>query len=277
MAPDLQLGLSPCPNDTFIFHALLHGRVKPPSARAMRFTPAFADVQKLNEQALAGSLPVTKVSAGVLPHILDKYRILDSGAALGWGCGPVVVAKKGTPPTAASRVAIPGRHTTAAMLLDLHGAYQGERMEMRFDRIMPALANAEADVGVLIHEGRFTYSDAGLIKLIDLGQWWEEQFHMPLPLGVIVVRRDVDEPEAIAAAIAASVDHAWQNPLESRAFIREHAQELEPAVIEAHIRTFVTDFSRNLGPQGRQAVLRLLGSQTPAGQRLTEADIFVSI
>lgn len=269
------LGLSPCPNDTFIFHALLHGLV---ASEYADFEPVFADVQKLNEMAISGRLPVTKVSAGVLPHILDKYRVLSSGAALGWGCGPLVVAKSAAADPRSGRVAIPGRNTTASLLLDLNGRFQGERLEMRFDQIMTAVATGEADFGVIIHEGRFTYQEAGLIKLLDLGEWWEEKYNMPLPLGAIVIRRDIEAgvAQALERAIAASVEYAWQNPEASRDFIHSHSQELDPDVTRAHIETFVTRYSADLGADGRDAITRLISGQLARMRMSRPLDIFAS-
>lgn len=257
----LQLGLSPCPNDTYIFHALLHGLVSPEYAEPIEFEPVFADVQALNAAALEGSLPVTKVSAGVLPHILDKYAVLASGGAMGWGCGPLVVARRPDIDRASALVAVPGRHTAANRLLDLHGGFGGARLEMVFSDIMPAVASGAADIGVIIHEGRFTYQKHGLIRLLDLGEWWESQHKLPLPLGVIVVRRDIAAAlgHAIEAAIVASVHFANTNPEASREFVRIHAQELDEEVTSAHIRTFVTEFSIDPGERGRDALSRFLG------------------
>ncbi|WP_300709643.1 1,4-dihydroxy-6-naphthoate synthase [uncultured Desulfovibrio sp.] len=272
----MPLGLSPCPNDTFIFHALLHDLVPAPC----RFVPHMADVEELNALALRGELPVTKVSAGVLPHIMENYRILSSGGALGWGCGPLVVAREALSPDQCrtARVAIPGRMTTAARLLDLTGRFSGPREDMIFSGIMDAVAQGRVDAGVIIHEGRFTYAAHGLVKLLDLGQWWEETFHAPLPLGVIVARRDLPLPlvRATQAAIAASLDHAHARPQDSADYLRAHAQELSDEVTQAHIRTFVTDFSRDLGDAGRAAVQRLVESAAAeTGRPLPPDGLFV--
>lgn len=252
----LQLGLSPCPNDTYIFHALLHGLVRPESGDSIDFEPVFADVQALNRAALAGSLPVTKVSAGVLPHIIEKYAVLASGGAMGWGCGPLVVARSEDIDPARALVAIPGRHTAANRLLDLHGGFAGARMEMVFSEIMPAVASGAADIGVIIHEGRFTYQKQGLSRLLDLGEWWENQYGLPLPLGAIVVRRDIAAAlgRPLEAAIAASIHYANANPQASREFVRAHAQELDEEVTRAHISTFVTEFSIDPGELGKAAL-----------------------
>lgn len=261
---EIKLGLSPCPNDTFIFHALLHQLVRPEYAQEIRFEPVFADVEKLNSLALSGALPLTKVSAGVLPAILDKYAILNTGSALGWGCGPILVARRTYIDPAKARIAIPGKYTTANLLLDLHGGFTGPRMEMLFSEIMGAIQAGEADAGVIIHEGRFVYDQAGLNKIVDFGEWWEQTWQMPLPLGVIVIRRDLASDLGAAAdnVIAASIRHGRQNPAASRDFIRTHAQELDERVTQAHIDTFVTDYSLDLGQAGKAAIQRLLAGRS---------------
>lgn len=269
----LQLGLSPCPNDTYIFHALLRGLVRPDYPEDLEIEPVFADVQELNRLAMAGRLPFTKISAGAIPQILDKYLILPSGAALGFGCGPLLVARDGNFDPATATIAIPGQQTTARMLLDLHGGFAGPRREMLFSEIIPAVASGNADLGVIIHEGRFTYSQHGLIRILDFGEWWEREFQLPLPLGAIAVRRDV-APElasAIARAITASIHYARKNPVAATGFIKNHAQELEDEVIAAHIRTFVTDYSLDLGPAGREALEKLVSA---GGQHAASRDIF---
>ena len=275
-SPDMVLGLSPCPNDTFIFHALLHGLVPSPC----HFRPHMADVEELNALALRGELPVTKISVGVLPHIMDTYAVLSAGSALGWGCGPLVVAREALSPEAqrTARVAVPGLMTTANQLLTLTGRFQGPRDEMLFSHVMDAVQDGRADAGVIIHEGRFTYGERGLVKLLDLGEWWEATYHAPLPLGVIVIRRDVDPAlvQAIDRAIAASLAHAWECPADSADYICAHAQELSDEVTQAHIRTFVTEFSRDLGERGREAVQRLVEQGAAAlGWSLPAEGLFV--
>ena len=241
----MTLGLSPCPNDTYIFHALLHHLVPSPA----HFTPHMADVEELNALARQKKLPVTKLSLGVVPYIMDDYAIMASGAALGWGCGPLVVAREDLPEEKwkTARVAVPGLMTTANLLLTLHGGFQGPREEMLFSDVME-------------------------------GQWWEATYHVPLPLGAIAVRRDVpvELARAIEAAITASVDYANANPRASAEFIREHAQELAESVTSAHIKTFVTEYSRDLGDTGRQAIARLVETAAKMqGLRLPEAGLFL--
>ena len=276
MRPRISLGISPCPNDTYIFHALLHGLVP----TSFDIDLHMADVEDLNARAVAGTLDVTKLSVGAVAQIMDRYALLDSGAALGWGCGPLVVARG--PMTAEergrARMAIPGRMTTANLLLEINGAFQGVREEMVFDQVIPAVAGGRVDAGVIIHEGRFTYAHYGLHALLDLGAWWEEAFKAPLPLGAIAARRDMDPALArdVEKAIAASMDYARAHPEAARDFIRAHAQEMSPEVTDAHVRTFVTDFSRSLGTQGRKAVSTLVErAAAMQGRDLPEAGLFL--
>lgn len=262
MSHNISLGISPCPNDTFIFHALIHGLVRPDYPDEIALGLHIADVEELNNLALDGQLEISKVSLGVVPHILDNYILLSSGGALGFGCGPLVVAKNADIDPATARVAAPGRMTTANLLLDLHGGFCGERMQMLFSEIMPAVENGEADMGVIIHEGRFTYADRGLTKILDLGEWWDDKYHLPLPLGAIVVRRDIAHALALAIekAITDSLEYAYKHPEDSRTFIRANAREMSDEVTDEHIRTFVTEYSRNLGDAGRAAIGALLGN-----------------
>ncbi|MDE5879754.1 MAG: 1,4-dihydroxy-6-naphthoate synthase [Desulfovibrio sp.] len=279
----LSLGLSPCPNDTFIFHALLEGLVEVPAPAPwtgpIRFVPHFADVEELNTLAVAGKLDVTKLSLGAVARIMEAYALFSSGAALGWGCGPLVVAAKPLTPaqaTAAS-VVVPGFMTTANLLLDLHGGFGGKRSELLFSEIMDAVSRGEAGLGVIIHEGRFTYEEHGLCKILDLGQWWEGAFHLPLPLGAIAGKRSLPRDVALAVqeGIAQSLRHAWAHPEASRDFIRAHAQELDDAVTRAHIETFVTAYSEDLGPAGREAIRTLVGrSAARLGLTLPAAGLF---
>lgn len=257
---DVVLGLSPCPNDTFIFHALLHGLIETGLSAGTALKPYFADVETLNAMALKGELPVTKLSVGVVPGVLDRYVLLSAGGALGWGCGPMLVAaRKKTDPESAT-IAIPGRNTTANLLLNLHGGFRGPRREMVFSEIMPALAGCEADMGLIIHEGRFTWERYGFFRVLDFGQWWENTYKLPLPLGCIAVRRDVAAwiGNAMEKAIRESLRLAWSNPGLSAEFIKSHAQEMAAEITAAHIKTFVNEFSLDLGASGRAAIRRLL-------------------
>ncbi|MFH1020450.1 MAG: 1,4-dihydroxy-6-naphthoate synthase [Pseudomonadota bacterium] len=256
----LTLGFSPCPNDTFIFHALVHGQAcdgLPNFAEA-----ALADVETLNEWALAGRLDVTKLSFHALGHVLDRYVLLMAGSALGRGCGPLLVARENFPPATLPRltIAIPGRYTTAALLLRMYSPVALTTRVMRFDEIMPAIAAGEVDAGVIIHESRFTFQEHGLLLLQDLGVWWEQETGFPIPLGGIVAKRSLgkEKIQAINRCIRASVSSAFANPEAGMPYIRRHAQELDDKVIKDHIGLYVNPFSVDLGAEGVAAVREFL-------------------
>lgn len=262
----LSLGYSPCPNDTFIFHALTHGLVSVPG---VSFRERLEDVETLNRMALAGELDVTKVSYGALPFLLDEYVLLRSGGALGRGCGPLLVAREPMERSALSkaRVAIPGRYTTAYLLLRLFEPDLPEGVEMVYSDIMPAVERGEVDAGLIIHESRFTYARHGLVQLVDLGAWWEEETGSPIPLGGIVARRTLGGQltEAVEGAIRRSVESAFEQPERTDGYVRAHAQEMEPEVARQHIDLYVNDFSRDLGPEGESAVDALLARAATVG------------
>ena len=266
MTRPLTLGYSPCPNDTFIFHALTHGLV--PSA-GCRVRERLEDVETLNRLALAGVLDLTKISYHALGHLRGRYALLRSGGALGRGCGPLVIAVQPTtmPALRGKRIAIPGTLTTANLLLQLYGEDYGVVAPMPFDRIMPALQAGEAEAGVIIHESRFTYLAQGFHAVLDLGAWWETETGLPIPLGGILARRDLGPAtmRTIDAAIRASLDHARHHPAAARSYIRAHAQELDDAVIDAHIALYVNDFSLDLGDEGLRAVETLLARAEARG------------
>ncbi len=258
MQDTITLGISPCPNDTYIFHALLHGLIDIP----FKIQYIMADVEELNARACAGELHATKLSVGVLPKVLPRYAVLRSGGALGFGCGPLLVARKPLhlQEQSIASIAIPGHMTTAALLLNLHGHFQGSRSEMLFDKVMPHVLQGHTDMGLIIHEGRFTYAEQGLHKILDLGQWWESSFQAPLPLGAIVARRDMPLAQAriLEKAIAQSILYARAHPQASKDFIRAHAQEISEEVTKAHIETFVNDYSLDLGELGQKAITLLV-------------------
>jgi 1,4-dihydroxy-6-naphthoate synthase len=259
MTKALSLGYSPCPNDTFIFYAMTHGKT---SLSGHKIVERLEDVETLNQLALEGLLDLTKISYHAFGHLRDRYALLHSGGALGRGCGPLVIA-----PTASSmqnlrgkRIAVPGKLTTANLLLQLYGTGYEELLVLPFDRIMTALKNGHADAGVIIHESRFTYRDAGFHEVADLGAWWEKESGLPIPLGGILARRDLgaETIRLVDRAIRASLEYAHQHPGETRAYIKRHAQELDDQVIDAHIDLYVNDFSLDLGEEGIRAVEALL-------------------
>jgi 1,4-dihydroxy-6-naphthoate synthase len=256
---EVTFGFSPCPNDTFAFHALVHGLVETPVA----VRPVLLDIAELNQRAQSGAFELTKLSFGAFPAVGDRYRLLRSGAALGRGAGPLVVTREPTSlrDAAASRLAIPGYDTTAFLLLRLAVPAYGEVVELRYDRIIEAVARGEVDAGLIIHESRFTYGEHGLVAVADLGDWWEADTGLPIPLAGICARSDLDD-ETLAGlerAVRASVEYAFSHPAASREYVNEHSQELSDEVCDAHIRLYVNEFSVDLGDEGLAAIELLLG------------------
>jgi 5,8-dihydroxy-2-naphthoate synthase len=265
-ARTLSLGYSPCPNDTFIFHALVHGVV---AAEGLAFEPRLEDVETLNRLAAEAVLDVTKVSYGAIPHLVRDYALLRSGGALGRGCGPLVVARREVDPAelAGMRIAIPGRSTTANLLLRLFAPDAAPGIERVYSDIMPAVSRGEVDAGLIIHESRFTYPRHGLVKVVDLGEWWERTTGLPIPLGGILARRDLGAGtiRAIDGAIRRSVEHAFADPAASRPYVRAHAQEMDDAVTQQHIDLYVNHFSADVGPDGERAIRELFARARAAG------------
>lgn len=257
----LTLGISPCPNDTFVFDAWVHGRVPGPPVEV-----SFADIDVCNRLAAQRALDVVKVSYAALPGLLDDYALLPCGGALGRGCGPLVVARDPALDLAPGRpvsVAVPGERTTAYLLLRLWRQGWDVRVQP-FETIMPAVAAGEVEAGLVIHESRFTYPDHGLVALADLGEWWEGATGLPIPLGAVIARRGLDLDE-LATTVRASVEHAWARPQDSRPWVRAHSQEMSDAVCDAHIGLYVNDFTRALGEEGLAAAEALLGRAAAAG------------
>jgi len=278
MMNELTLGFSPCPNDTYIFHALVHGLV--PLDQISFAPPVLEDVETLNSWALEGRLDVTKLSFHALGYVLDKYVALTAGAALGRGCGPLLVARPDSSlDLERAAIAIPGAYTTAAMLLRLYAPKAANLSVMRFDEIMPAIAAGRVDAGVIIHESRFTYQDQGLAAVQDLGQWWEDRTGLPIPLGCIAVRRSIPAGKKIEAdrAICASLQWAREHPDACMDYIRAYAQEMKDEVLQSHIGLYVNDFSLDIGPEGRAAVAEFLRRGREAGifPGSTVTDLFV--
>ena len=260
----LSLAISPCPNDTFVFHALVHGLV--PGAPPVDVT--YADVDVTNTAAERGAYDLVKVSYAALPWLLESYELLPCGGALGRGCGPLVLTRPGTT-TDLSRatVAVPGDRTTAYLLMRLWAAARPPaRIEVvPFHEIMPGVAAGRYDAGLVIHEARFTYPRHGLTALVDLGQWWEAETGLPIPLGAILARRGRVDPAAAAGWIRDSVRQAWADPAATRGYVLRHAQEMEPDVVDQHIALYVNEFTADLGEEGHAAVDALLGRARAAG------------
>jgi len=262
----LSLGYSPCPNDTFIFFALVHGRVKIPDCNVLE---RLEDVETLNRLALEQTLDLSKVSYHALGHLRSHYALLRSGGALGRGCGPLVVGKR--PASMADlrgrAIAVPGRLTTANLLLQLYGEGYENLVFLPFDKIMPAVAAGAVDAGVIIHESRFTFRDHGLVQIVDLGQWWEEETGLPIPLGGIMARRDLGAEliGQVDEAVRQSLKYAFAHPREPQGYIQAHAQEMSGQVVESHIALYVNDFSLDLGEEGLKAVEVLLARAESQG------------
>jgi len=258
MSRTLTIGYSPCPNDTFIFYALIHGKVSLPG---ITFQERLEDVETLNHMAVENRLDLTKISYHALGHLRESYALLRSGGALGRGCGPLIVARPGT--TLADlkhgTIAIPGRLTTAYLLLRLFDPSIDNVAVMTFDRIMDAVSTGKVTAGLIIHESRFTYPLYSLEKLLDLGEWWEQHAALPIPLGGILGKRSLGRELLlrIEAAIRESVQYAYAHPEEVMGYCGMHSQEMDPAVMKGHIDLYVNDFSLDLGREGLAAVRRL--------------------
>ncbi|MES2524511.1 MAG: 1,4-dihydroxy-6-naphthoate synthase [Gemmatimonadota bacterium] len=257
---ELTFGFSPCPNDTFAFHALSHGLLDTP----LRIRPVLLDIEELNVRALTGEFDLTKVSIGALAGVGSRYRMLRSGAALGHGVGPLVVTRTPMSLSDAVRgtVAIPGTETTAYRLLRLAAPAIGTPVEMRYDRILAAVEHGDVDAGLIIHESRFTYGDHGLTCAADLGAFWEAETGLPVPLAAICARADLDDDATAEAerAIRLSVQYAFDHPEASRTYVRAHSQELSDAVCDAHIALYVNAHSLDIGDDGERAIRRLVGA-----------------
>lgn len=255
----LELGYSFCPNDTFIFHALHAGLVPSP----VPVHEVLEDVQTLNDWAVAGRLPMTKISYRAYFGVMDGYVALRSGGALGRGVGPLIVTRGDVQDLNGKVVASPGALTTAELLLRMVFP-QVQVIRMRYDEVMPAVQRAEyagqrVDAGLIIHESRFTFQDYGLSKLLDLGAWWEAETGLPLPLGAILVRRDLPPVLQVAlnSAVRSSLEYAYAHPGAAQAYIRQHALEMSDEVMQAHIDLYVNEFSLDVGAEGERAVQEL--------------------
>ena len=253
----LRLSISPCPNDTFMFDGIVNSRV---DCEGLAFELEFHDIEELNAGVQQALPDVSKISCAVLPAITEHYRLLDSGAALGRGNGPLLVRRKGERGEL-KHILVPGEHTTANALIGRLFPEIEVRTPMLFSEIAAAVERGEADGGVLIHEGRFVYERRQLELVADLGLEWEARTQLPLPLGGIVVRRNLPEDiqQRVERVLRRSIEYAFANPMASREFVKQHAQELEDDVIDKHISLFVNDFSLSLGAEGRRAMEALTG------------------
>lgn len=264
----LTLAYSPCPNDTYVFAALANGLLPGSPSVEVR----LADIDELNAAADRGDYDLVKVSYGAIPYLADRYRILRTGGALGHGCGPLLVARPDVSPPlfadfARKRIAIPGERTTAFALLQLALGRRPPSVQMRFDEIVETVAAGKADGGLIIHESRFTYRDAGLIAIADLGQWWETLTLLPIPLGAILVRDGLDEGAVREAsrAIRESLAFARAHDEAVMPYVRQHAAEMSDEVLRAHIELYVNEFTEDLGETGIEAAHAFFARAHDAG------------
>ena len=249
-----RIGFSPCPNDTFIFDALIHGKI---DTEGLEFEVHMADVEELNQMAFRGELDITKLSYHAFLHILEEYVMMDSGSALGNNCGPLLIKNAGAEnPIKTDLIAIPGKYTTANFLLNYAFPELQNKKELLFSDIESAIKNKKVSAGLIIHENRFTYADRGFEKVKDLGEHWEQNTGMPIPLGGIAIKRNLDKAlqEKVQRLIRKSLGFAFENPAESLGFVKQHAQEMDAEVMQKHINLYVNDYSLSLGEKGRAAI-----------------------
>jgi 1,4-dihydroxy-6-naphthoate synthase len=251
----VKLAFSPCPNDTFVFHAWVHGLIE--GAPAVDVT--YADIDITNTAAEGGEFDVVKVSYAALPWLLDRYTLLPCGGALGRGCGPLVLTRTPLPNLDGRTVAVPSERSTAYLLFRFWAAGQNPaRIDVvPFAEIMPAVRDGRYDAGLVIHEARFTYPSYGLTALVDLGEWWERDTGLPIPLGAILAKKELDTAQ-LQKVVRASVEYAWAHPDASADYVAKHADEMSPGVQRQHIDLYVNDFTRDLGDEGYAAAQALL-------------------
>ncbi len=257
----LTLGFSPCPNDTFIFDALIHHKI---DTEGLDFEVFYDDVETLNQKAMLGELDITKLSYHAFAYVADKYVLLDAGSALGFGVGPLLICKSdelaklplANLNNSKYKIGIPGKYTTANFLLGLALPEASNKQEMVFSGIEDALLTNKIDIGLIIHENRFTYQDKGLKKIIDLGDYWEKRTGYPIPLGGIVANRNLPEElqHKVNRVLRRSVEFAFENPKSGLEFIRSHAQEMSEEVMYKHIELYVNKYSVDLGEEGKKAI-----------------------
>lgn len=270
---ELTLGFSPCPNDTFIFDALIHGKI---DTEGLSFNVFFDDVETLNQKALRGELDITKLSFHAFAYVAGQYALLDAGSALGFGVGPLLICKKENirqienelkTENCQLKIAIPGKYTTANFLLGVAYPQLTDKQEMVFSEIEDALLDDKIDLGLIIHENRFTYQSKGLHKVMDLGTYWEEFSGCAIPLGGIVVNRKlpVGIQQKVNRLVRKSVEFAFANPKSGIDFIRQHAQAMDEAVMYQHIELYVNQYSADLGTEGRKAIDTLFDIATKNG------------
>jgi 1,4-dihydroxy-6-naphthoate synthase len=275
------LGFSPCPNDTFIFDALVNKKI---DTGDFNFNVRLEDVETLNNLAREEVLDFTKISYGVLPLVIKNYIVMNSGSALGKGVGPLLISKKPVDFTEVEKyaIAIPGENTTAHLLFSLAFPNAKNKVFKRYDEIEKSVLESEKVLGVIIHENRFTYMERGLHKIVDLGNFWEEKTSLPIPLGGIVGRRNIDENilMKVDALIKESMEYAFENYPLITDYVKQHSQEMDPSVMKKHIDLYVNPYSINLGKEGRNAIRKFINIyestyKNPISPGFAEDDIFV--
>lgn len=262
----LTLGFSPCPNDTFIFDAMVNGKI---DTKGIEFDYVMEDVETLNIWAEQGKLDITKLSYHTFLHVVQDYALLHSGSALGKGVGPLLIANKelGLDKVAEYTIAIPGKNTTANLLLSLAYPAARQKEELVFNEIEQAVLDGKYDAGLIIHESRFTYAQKGLVKLVDLGDWWEREMNAAIPLGGIVMKRSLgaDLCKTVDSIIKESILYSWKQYPQLASFITENAQEMEEEVMRKHIDLYVNEYSTDLGTEGEHAIRTMFKKAEDAG------------
>jgi len=276
MKQKLTLGFSPCPNDTFIFDALVNGRI---DLGNFELEVVLADVEELNRMAIAGKLDITKISYNAFAYVHTKYQLLNAGSALGNNCGPILIAKRAlsNDELKSATIAIPGENTTANFLMSFAYPEASNKQEILFSEIENAVLNNTVDAGVIIHENRFTFEEKGLIKLADLGEVWEQQTSFPIPLGGISVHRRLKPTvrRQFDSLLRQSVQFAFDNPEVSKEYVKCHSQEMDESVMRSHINLYVNQFSLDLGEKGKAAIEKMYEIGRSFGMPVVEDSIFV--
>jgi len=261
---NITLGFSPCPNDCFIFDAMIHGKI---DTEGLTFEVLMEDVETLNQKAFKGELDITKLSFHAFAYVTKLYQLLDAGSALGNGCGPLLVANSKSKVQSSTKIAIPGKYTTANFLLSLAFPEVINKTEFLFSDIEDAVLSGKVDAGLIIHENRFTYEQKGLVKIIDLGEYWETLTKSTIPLGGIVVKRDLpaEIKNKVNRIVRKSVEYAFANPASSRSFVKAHAQAMSEEVMQKHIELYVNNYSVDLGAEGKRAIKTLFDKAQEVG------------
>ncbi len=278
MNKKLTLGFSPCPNDTFIFDALVHHKI---DTEGLDFEVYLGDVEDLNNKAFNAELDITKISYHAFGYLTDEYVLLDSGSALGKGCGPLLITKPSTQHSTLNtlKIAIPGKHTTANFLLSIAQPEATNKVEMLFSDIENAVINGEVDAGLIIHENRFTYQEKGLEKIIDLGEYWENTTGALIPLGGIIMKRNLpqDVINKFNKILRKSIEFAFKNPESPLSYMKEHSQEMDEKVMMQHVELYVNKYSIDLGEEGKNSIVQMFNLAQEKGiiPQLTNK-IFVS-